>query len=237
MKNLGLLLPPPVQRDTWGWATVTGLSPLRIRLDGESDPLPFTPDALAGPLAIDDRVWVALTTNDDAAVRARRLVIVGKPGGVQAELAALHAQADDERPRWARRTTDGTPANANTTLAADSVLTLPVVASTVYELEAVIHFNSSTTADFKFGWLFPSGLTMVYAVWAQSGGNSLGFGQIHSSTPTIDGHGIHEAALVKGTVTVAATPGDLQLRCAQGTSHASDTTVLAQSYIKLTKTS
>lgn len=62
---------------TMKWATVTDDSPLRIRLDGDSDPLPFTPDSLIDPaaLAVDDRVRCELAD--------RRVVIVGRSGGIQ----------------------------------------------------------------------------------------------------------------------------------------------------------
>jgi hypothetical protein len=38
------------------WATVTQVSPLRIRVDGDAAELPFTPDNLGGPYSVDDRV-------------------------------------------------------------------------------------------------------------------------------------------------------------------------------------
>lgn len=60
MNNLELLIPnaPNKGRDWWTWATVTQASPLRIRLDGDTDPLDMTPQSLTGALRIGDRVWV-----------------------------------------------------------------------------------------------------------------------------------------------------------------------------------
>lgn len=43
--------------DRWVWGTVTDDDPLRVRLDGDTAPLDLTPDAMAGPLAIGDRVY------------------------------------------------------------------------------------------------------------------------------------------------------------------------------------
>lgn len=86
MRNLDLLMPADQARDTVGWATVTDIGPLRIRRDGEDDPLPVTPDTLIGPLSVSDRVWVGLATNDDSAFRARRVIVIGRAGGVEAEL-------------------------------------------------------------------------------------------------------------------------------------------------------
>jgi hypothetical protein len=42
----------------WEWATVTQVSPLRIRLDGQASALPITPEDDVGGLAVDDRVRV-----------------------------------------------------------------------------------------------------------------------------------------------------------------------------------
>lgn len=57
------------------WATVTQVSPLRIRLDGDTDELPVTPDSLVAPaaLAVNVRVWVQLY--------GRRLIVLGAANG------------------------------------------------------------------------------------------------------------------------------------------------------------
>lgn len=62
----------------WRWATVTQQSPLRIRLDGETDPLPVTPDTLLTTerMAVGDRVWVQLY--------GRRVVVVGRANALAA---------------------------------------------------------------------------------------------------------------------------------------------------------
>jgi len=58
------------------WATVTGISPLRIKLDGDTTAIPTTPDSLINPatLAVDDRVRTELSGN--------RLVVLGRVDGV-----------------------------------------------------------------------------------------------------------------------------------------------------------
>ena len=48
------------QQNTYRWATVASLNPLRITLDGETVPLPITPDCLARGLAVGTRVWVQM---------------------------------------------------------------------------------------------------------------------------------------------------------------------------------
>jgi hypothetical protein len=63
------------------WATVTATSPLRIRLDGDTDPLPYTPDSLVAGLAVADRVWVQLAAGPNPDRRSRRVIIMGRAGG------------------------------------------------------------------------------------------------------------------------------------------------------------
>lgn len=55
-----LLPKPPERPDSWRWATVTAVSPLRVRLDGDTTALDLTPDAL-GPVRVGDRVWCQIT--------------------------------------------------------------------------------------------------------------------------------------------------------------------------------
>lgn len=63
------------------WGTITGTSPLRVRLDGDTDPLPFTPDSLIDPLILElgDRVRCEVSG---------RVVIVGKAGGLPLPIAS-----------------------------------------------------------------------------------------------------------------------------------------------------
>lgn len=73
MKNLDLLVPKPyVPNDTFRWATVASNDPIRIRLDGEDDPLDITPDSLVKVRTF-DRVWCQM--------HGRRVIILGVAGG------------------------------------------------------------------------------------------------------------------------------------------------------------
>lgn len=58
---------------TFRWATVTSVNPLRIRFDGETDPLPITPDTLVNP-PVGARVFVLHWM--------RRVTVLGRAGGV-----------------------------------------------------------------------------------------------------------------------------------------------------------
>ena len=81
-RNLPMLVPKEtLEPDVAIWATVTQASPLRIKLDGETTALPFTPDTLVSGLILNDRVWVALTTNGDPTVKSRRVVVIGRSNG------------------------------------------------------------------------------------------------------------------------------------------------------------
>lgn len=67
--DMDLLLPKPAaSTDRWAWGTVTGVSPLRVRLDGDSTPLDLTPDTLA-TVSVSDRVWCQIA--------GRRVVVHG----------------------------------------------------------------------------------------------------------------------------------------------------------------
>lgn len=65
--------PPP--EDSYRWAAVTQLDPLRVQLDGENLELPITPDSLVNPLTlrVGTRVWAQL--------HGRRVVILGASSG------------------------------------------------------------------------------------------------------------------------------------------------------------
>ena len=58
--DMDFLLPEPGPKpDTYRWATVTSVSPMRIRFDGEPEPLASEPVKLA-PVAVGNRVWVQI---------------------------------------------------------------------------------------------------------------------------------------------------------------------------------
>jgi len=55
------------------WATVTGVNPLAIRLDGDTASLALIPDSLIGTVVLNDRVRVELTQ--------RKVIVHGKNNG------------------------------------------------------------------------------------------------------------------------------------------------------------
>jgi len=66
--------------DTWTWATVTAVSPLRIKVDGDTSALDATTDDLVGSLAVDDRVRVHLHSDG--------IIVAGVQGGGAPEATA-----------------------------------------------------------------------------------------------------------------------------------------------------
>ena len=67
---LDVLIPtPPPPGPSFRWAIVTGISPLQITFDTETDPLEGSPSTLA-PVVLGDRVFVAVVDN--------RATILGK---------------------------------------------------------------------------------------------------------------------------------------------------------------
>lgn len=63
-----------MSKSVFKWGTVAGVSPLRVRLDGDTEPLPVTPDSLVDPqdLAVGVRVRCEMS--------ARRFIIHGRQG-------------------------------------------------------------------------------------------------------------------------------------------------------------
>lgn len=83
-RNLQYLVPTPAEDvrdnvDEHVWATVTQASPLRIQLDTDSAPLPFTPITLVSGLSVSNRVLVLLIASADPKTRAKRVIVMGKP--------------------------------------------------------------------------------------------------------------------------------------------------------------
>lgn len=64
-----LLESPPQSKSSFRWATVTSVSPVRVRFDGDPSPTPATPTSLT-PVVVGDRVWVQL--------HGRMMLILGR---------------------------------------------------------------------------------------------------------------------------------------------------------------
>lgn len=132
---------------------------------------------------------------------------------------------------------DTAPKNANTTLA-DSGLAVALEAGGVYDVNGVVIYSASTTADLKLGW---SGLTTPTFHWtagaltsgAAAASASINLGNDEATDSQVCGGvgaGTKVVACPRGILTVGAA-GTLKLQYAQGTSDASDALIYAGSVL------
>lgn len=130
---------------------------------------------------------------------------------------------------------------SNTTLTNDTDLTFAMVANAEYRIRSHVYFATTATADFKYFISSPASPTKVYIHWRTMAGTS-------SGTPTLlfenglpgvgralDGAGIPGEVYVDVCHHNGANAGNWVWQWAQNTSDASNTTVLAGSYIEWKK--
>ena len=139
----------------------------------------------------------------------------------------------------AHRISDSTPVNNSTTMVLDSDLTLPGAANTTYRLGGRLLYTASAAADFRFGWDYPSGLTMLYGALAIATGTAayVIYPNNETDLPAVEGAGVSSPRDVwlNGTVTFGSTAGDLTLKWAQLVATANDAILRAGSYIEFTR--
>jgi hypothetical protein len=115
----------------------------------------------------------------------------------------------------------------------DDALLIQLVANAVYRFKCVLGYtgNTSGAGDIDLTWALPSGATMGYSLYSyKTGVATAGFWQtaLNQSLNT-NGAGVNLAAVMKGSVQTASTPGTMQLTWKQNTSNATATQVLAGS--------
>lgn len=145
-------------------------------------------------------------------------------------------------PLLAVKTSDKVATNT-ATLSDDAQLSLPVLASTTYLLQAFLIFGSNTTPDAKFGLTVPAGCTWRVAPFGIPTSVTATAGSIETAVSTASGiplGGVAAAtktgALVTGTVVVAGTAGSVTLSWAQNTATAANnTTLFTGSWLQLTR--
>lgn len=145
------------------------------------------------------------------------------------------AQIEDLRGLRVYKTTAETVISSST-LQNDDELFLSVAASTTYQFLARIVYTSGTTPDIKIGFTYPVGTTASYTLLGiASGGTTLSaFHQTETSVSALEG-ATGTACLMTGTWTTSTTAGIIQLQWAQNTLTASNTQVLAGSFLELVK--
>lgn len=157
--------------------------------------------------------------------------------GAKLRASVLNSLLTEVRPLPARKEATET-VNNSATLQNDDDLFVAVTASAVYNLDGRLLYNGNSTADFKIGWTFPTGLTMSYTILGVYVATPTVFSTsdfIQTSNPALEGAGADRTAIMWGRVIVSSTAGTLQLQWAQNTANASNTTLLAGSYIRLTQ--
>lgn len=153
---------------------------------------------------------------------------------IEAEARASGTGAD-----FVRKASDET-VNNSATLQNDDDLAAGLAANDVMFFRAVLFYDSNATADIKITFTVPTGATIKWGPDAGSrvtstgsvsgssiitaSGSSLAFGGISSGVMT-----------VSGVVVNGATAGNLQLQWAQNTADASDSKILAGSFLQTWK--
>lgn len=127
---------------------------------------------------------------------------------------------------YARKTSAET-VNNSAALQNDDELALSLPANSTLECELRIKQSSGATPGFKADFTLPSGATWVDAFFIAGATGTLQFGPMPNASITgISGTGSDATLLIKFTVTTT-NAGTLQLRWAQNTANASNTTVQA----------
>lgn len=133
---------------------------------------------------------------------------------------------------------------SSATLVNDNALSVTLgVASAQYIFQAFFYYQGGTggSSDMKFEWLVPSGATLEYAILGNGsgGGSLLGNGYTGGSVQTLRTQTLTTpcAAVMYGTLIVAATTGTLQLQWAQNTPSGTATSMLAGSSVTLVRVS
>lgn len=133
-----------------------------------------------------------------------------------------------------RKASDET-VNNSSTLQDDDDLLITMGANEVWYFEAMLIFTSNGTADFKMAFTVPSGATLeAVGVGKEPGGADARVRRLigSASSESYDGSATTEdSVIVKGTVRVGGTAGNLQLQWAQNTADASDTKLLTDSWL------
>lgn len=124
--------------------------------------------------------------------------------------------------------------NASAALQNDNHLFFPIEANEVWYYEATLMATTpSVTADLKAAWSLPAGAT--FNIIRQSAG-SLGIGSNSNMSAISNSIGINSAtnlAVFVGWITNGATAGTANFQWCQDVSTAEDTTVLANSFLRL----
>lgn len=133
--------------------------------------------------------------------------------------------------------------NNSTTLQNDNDFVVTLDASSVYEIQIVLCLTSNASADFKWDWAVTGGVSQLTKRAILGTGTCTTIADANADFTTVDLNtpsnvqtdGIHEQALYERFLVQTSTTGTLQLRWAQNSAHASNTTVTTNSYMIIRK--
>ena len=112
--------------------------------------------------------------------------------------------------------------NNSSILQDDDALTIPVAANERFWFSVILFFDSGTIPNFKYGFSGPSGATIR---WERAVSGVVVQTESDSAVKAGSGVGVQLMIQLRGSIEVAGTAGSLTFQWAQGTAHASDTTV------------
>lgn len=133
---------------------------------------------------------------------------------------------------------------SNTTLGDVTGMVLSLAANAVYALDCYVAYNAGTTGDLKLAWNIPAGVTGTWTGWGPGTSATTGDTTINvvrldafgtANVLTFGGTGGLTACHPKGYVVVSSTAGNLQLQYAQNVSNGTATTIIAGSWMRLTR--
>lgn len=155
------------------------------------------------------------------------------PGVEPLQAAVLEALVTEARSLGAVKSSTQT-VNNSTALVNATGLSFSAAANAAYLGDLCLYYNSGATPDIKFGLTVPSGTT---GTWGGLGYDFtpvlLAFGPIDIATALgFGGLSADRAAFIRVALTTSSTAGTVQVQFAQSTMNASNTNLLAGSWIK-----
>lgn len=143
---------------------------------------------------------------------------------------------------YAVRTTDIAPIVSNTTLVSDGVMTTSLVAAATFHYEGELVYDSSTTADIKIATVWPGGASGRFNAYGADQTTPTSFKSasttVSAAALAFGGNGVGTVNILRfsGFVTTVGA-GTFGVQYAQNTSDATNTTVRASSFLKMTRIS
>lgn len=144
---------------TFKWGTIAASNPLRVQIDGDTVPLPFTPDCLIDPLTVatGDRVRCEMSGN--------RIVVHGRSGGSSTPVGSYQYMAGRRAPSTLNP--DGSLAWLKTNGAAYPAVTYPALFEYLCERLGTVAVSIASPATVT---LASHGLLAGERVWFQTTG-------------------------------------------------------------------